>query len=291
MANDQLVKTLAAKLAEACSNVGGVEKKGRNEAQRYTYVKAADVAKAIRHELFERGVVIIPDEVECLNKQISFMNAKGETRNANEVQIRTAYHITDGHETLVMHGYGIAWDSGDKAIYKAKTGALKYFLRGLGLIPDEKDDPEADESIDRAVQETNEQYDQRTENQRVVMPAQAQAMHEAMKRTGKPEAMVTAYLMEHYKVNQFEKILRADFQAVLKWLNSYQKRAGDDLPQSSEKSVRDAVNKKLWAVAAERSVPEADVKRYAYERFGVDSMTALDAAKLREVVDWLGTLA
>ena len=129
-------KTLAAKLAEACNEVGGVEKKGRNIQQSYDYVKAADVAMAIRHKLFERGVVIIPDEQEPTWREYQTM--KGSIMR--ECTLCTVYNITDGTETLKFTAYGVAADSGDKSIYKAKTSALKYFLRGLGLIPDEKED-------------------------------------------------------------------------------------------------------------------------------------------------------
>ena len=145
---------LIGKLAEACDAVGGIEKKGKNEKQGYKYIKAADVAKAIRHELFSRGVVILQDEETCDYSQ--YATKSGGLMN--ECRVRVGYHITDGTETVIMHGIGVGSDSFDKAIYKAKTGALKYFLRGLGLIPDEKDDPEhdtkpGDERIDEEVGE------------------------------------------------------------------------------------------------------------------------------------------
>lgn len=142
---EEVQPNLVAKIAAACDAVGGVEKKGRNQAQGYDYVKAADVAKSIRHELFSRGVILLQDEAEI--EWHEFQTMKGSTMR--ECRLKIAYHLTDGIEEKVMHAFGVAMDSGDKAIYKAKTGALKYFLRGLGLIPDEKDDPEGDESVDR----------------------------------------------------------------------------------------------------------------------------------------------
>lgn len=140
-------KNLVAKIAEACNAVGGVAKQGRNQLQNYDYVRAADVAKVFRHELFERGVIIVADEQELTQRE--FVTAKGS--NMIEVRLKMAYNVTDGVSTLTFGAFGIAMDSGDKAIWKAKTGALKYFLRGLGIVPDEKDDPEADESVDKAV--------------------------------------------------------------------------------------------------------------------------------------------
>ena len=136
---------LIQKLAEACDAVGGVEKKGHNDAQRYKYVKAADIAKAIRHELFGRGIVILQHEHEPEYLEVELTpDRDNKPRKAFEVRIQIEFRVTAGTTSISLDAYGTARDSGDKAIWKAKTGALKYFLRGLGLIPDEKDDPEHD---------------------------------------------------------------------------------------------------------------------------------------------------
>lgn len=185
-----------------------------------------------------------------------------------------------------------------QGIGSAITYGRRYAEQSILNVAGEDDDGNAASSkTSQAARETNEEYDQRTADQRPLMPAQVTALNDAMKRTGKPAQMVEDYLKEHYKVNQFEKLLRGDFQAVLKWLNSFVKRAGEEnAPQSktsqeTEKEIRDKVSKKMWALAAEKSVPEGDLKQYAYERFKVDTMTALNAGQLREVVDWLNTLA
>ncbi len=265
-------KTLVEKLAEACDAVGGVEKKGRNEAQRYDYVKAADVAKAIRHELFERGIVIIPDELECVTKQITYQNAKGEIRFSNEVTLRTAYTITNGLETLIMHGYGIAWDSGDKAIYKAKTGALKYFLRGLGLIPDEKDDPEADESVDRVSAEIEEKL----EKQDRIAPFQVNAFNSACNQTGKTPLQVSTFLAELNNYTSISECMKQDFDAAIKWavkrteapanLTPVLQQSVDHAKKLKEQAYADAaesrkVNRDKPSYDATRTISEPQGKR------------------------------
>lgn len=136
-------KSLVAKLAEACDAVGGIEKKGTNQKQNYKYVRAADVAKAFRHELFGRGILLVSDEKELIPLE-PIPTQSGGKLNMIGVKIEYTLRDSESDEVITASGYGIGMDSGDKAIYKAKTGALKYFLRGLGLIPDEKDDPEND---------------------------------------------------------------------------------------------------------------------------------------------------
>jgi hypothetical protein len=271
------VQTLAAKLAEAMNEVGGVEKKGRNQAQNYDYVKAADVAKALRYELFKRGIVIIPNELECIAKQIEFTNAKGEKRQSNEVQIKTAYHITDGTETLVMHGIGIAWDSGDKAIYKAKTGSLKYFLRGLGLVPDERDDPEFDNAplVDKKAERTFKKgFEKKTADQaRNITPAEAKVFWDAVKNNGKTEEQVKARF-RILKIAETKEMHYSDYEAELKWA------ASEVLPPVHNFA-------KLFAKAKAKKIPENDVKRIGHEIYKVDSLNALTAVQFEGLMEWV----
>ncbi len=144
---DSLGKSLVARLAEACDATSGVAKKGTNEAQHYKYQKASDVAKEFRHELFSRGIVILPSESDPVWRD--YATKSGSIMR--ECQLAVEFLITDGTDSIARIGHGVAADSGDKAIYKAKTGALKYFLRNLGLLPDEADDPENEkEKFDRS---------------------------------------------------------------------------------------------------------------------------------------------
>jgi hypothetical protein len=296
-------KSLVSKLAEACDEVGGIEKKGRNMAQSYDYVKAADVAKAIRHELFKRGVVIIPDEVECLNRQMEFRNAKGETRQVNEVQVKTAYVITDGAETLTMHGFGIAWDSGDKAIYKAKTGALKYFLRGLGLIPDEKDDPEADETIDKITRAEKRFSDAR------ISDVNKREFWKEARKTGKSNDQISAYLADlGYK--QTEELKQSEYDAAISWARNPTANVPKDAQEtlallnktlaikSAKKASEAPPDKpkrnlaKLYGAAKDAGVKEADFRQAALEIYKAEHLsTDLTDEQYEGLIEWVESQA
>lgn len=140
---------LVKKVAEACDAVKGVAKKGQNKFQGYSYQKASDIAQAFRHELFSRGVLILPHE--GLPDYLDVATKDGG--KMTECRLQVNYEITDGIFALQVLRHGVARDAGDKALYKAQTGAEKAFLRRLGLIPDTREDPEADESVDRAFAE------------------------------------------------------------------------------------------------------------------------------------------
>jgi hypothetical protein len=207
-------KSLVAKLSEACDAVGGIAKSGRNKTQGYDYVKFADVAKAIRHELFSRGVVIIPSESELQTERIETNSGGWMT----EARLKSTYTVTDGHESLSFDAWGVARDSGDKAVYKAKSGALKYFLRSLGLIPDEKDDVEADETVDHPDNAPARKSPTTAPAGDVLKIAdfQKNAFLSAAKKSGKTNDQLIAY----YKtlgISELSEMPRKDFQAALLW--------------------------------------------------------------------------
>jgi len=150
---EQPKKHLIMKLADAVAEIDNVEKRGRNDFQKYNYVKAADVAWIVRKALSDRNIYMVSDCVNIRNYEIP---AKEGVMQAVDVTMQFSFFDGDEPSTppIVLHSYGTGTDKGDKAVYKAQTGALKYGLRHAFLIPDESD-PEADTSVDKAVAAQN----------------------------------------------------------------------------------------------------------------------------------------
>jgi|SRR5690348_8566313 len=131
-------------------NIPFVGKNGKNETLSYDYVKAADVVIAVRQALLDEGIVaeIDMDQVG----QPYTIDRQSPKPPFSAVNVKCFIVCTDAEtgETHKGTGLGAGADMGDKAIYKAQTGALKYALRHAFLIPDEEGaDPEADASVDR----------------------------------------------------------------------------------------------------------------------------------------------
>lgn len=230
-------KNLIRKLTEACNAVGGVEKKGRNEFQRYNYVKAADVAKAIRHELFERRILLTCDEKEITEKDVPTNN--GGTIRVLTLKVEYTLRDGDSAETLTMTAFGVAMDSGDKAIYKAKTGALKYFLRTLGIIPDERDDPEFDESVDEFTDERVTAPPSFKGKAKKVAEFQMRAFHSACDKSGKTESQKASYLKEKFNVGGVADLTKEQFTDAIKWA-----LGTEDLAETVKLSTDAAARKK-----------------------------------------------
>lgn len=163
-------QNLLQKLASAVAEIHNVEKSGRNEFHKYNYVKAADVAWAVRKALSSRNIFLVSDCVEIRNYEIP---AKEGVMQAVEVKMQFSFFDGDAPDTapIVLHTYGTGTDKGDKAIYKAMTGALKYGLRNAFMIPDESD-PEADSSVDKATAKANAKAvgEQKLEELKAKMP-------------------------------------------------------------------------------------------------------------------------
>lgn len=151
-ANNSAELEFTKKLTAALDAVKPVGKKGTNKFQNYKYRKAEDVAEAFRHELFSRGLVLIPDEESPEYSDV--LTKDGGTMT--ECRLKVHYKIKDGGYTEVIDRHGVARDNGDKALAKAQTAAEKSFLTHFGLLPVAQMDPEADTSVDRAFAEREE---------------------------------------------------------------------------------------------------------------------------------------
>jgi ERF superfamily protein len=136
------VRSLFRKLAEVMGEVERVKKSGRNEFHRYDYATEADIVAAVREGMSQRHLMLVPDVESCEVKDLERKN--GRERLAT---LRVRFTLVDGDsgETHSFTVLGEGTDQGDKATYKAMTGATKYALLKLFLIPT-GDDPEQDDA-------------------------------------------------------------------------------------------------------------------------------------------------
>ena len=137
---------LAKKLAEVMGEIGYVQKRGKNAFHGYNYVKAADLAHAVRSRLASRNVIMLSDLVSSETREISAND--GKVMQFCDVILSYTFHDGDTGESFSFRCPGSGADRGDKAVYKALTGSLKYAIRNAFLVPDESD-PEADSKTDR----------------------------------------------------------------------------------------------------------------------------------------------
>src|SRR5689334_19963010 len=115
------------------AEIDHVEKRGRNSFHGYDYVRATDIASAVRKKLAAKNVILLSDVVAERHYEIP---AREGPIQAVDLKVLYTFHDADSGESLSFHGFGSGADRGDKAVYKAHTGALKYAIRNAFLVPD-----------------------------------------------------------------------------------------------------------------------------------------------------------
>jgi ERF superfamily len=191
---------LRQKMAEVRRRIGYVQKRGHNERFNYSYVTATDIAGSVGDILAELGVVVIPRL-----ENISYESAAGRgeaTRMARVVMAYTFADVDSGEEVIAkVAGQGL--DPGDKAPYKAMTGALKYALLQSFLLAT-GDDPE------------DERLDGRSTNpERLISAEQIRELQSLIDETGTDIERVLGY----YKVASLEELTETAYRRALEVLN------------------------------------------------------------------------
>jgi hypothetical protein len=185
-------KSLTARLTDACWAVSGLTKKG--EAGAFTYLRILDVANALRDELFSRGILIIPNDVEC--EVSSFQSPDFAGRIVTEVRVKTQFTVTDGGQAIRFSAYGIGRDMDGHALAMAQTAALKSWLKRLGMIFGERDDPEkfsAEDCVAKPAAEPK-QSEPTTRAQMAEIRYQARAWEAALATCGRTREQVEEIL-------------------------------------------------------------------------------------------------
>jgi len=138
-------QTLVQKLADVMAEVGYVQKDATNEFHKYRYASAAAVLSKVNAALSSRGIA-----VSSMAELVAHDRIQGDKDKHKTIAVvKLTLIFNDGTDTLQIEGLGSGEDSGDKAVMKADTAALKYALANAFLIS-WGDDPEADPSTDGA---------------------------------------------------------------------------------------------------------------------------------------------
>lgn len=141
-------------LRKALKEKGILKRAGQNDFDHYKYFSEAQY-KELFTELFSQT------GLELKFNEVDYLPFDGPEKQANGRMVRLEFDLIDTetgfYETTTITGEGI--DKGDKAGYKAYTGAIKYYLADTFLVAT-GDDPEAespDEKMNTAKKATDNQ--------------------------------------------------------------------------------------------------------------------------------------
>ena len=190
---------LREKFAEVRRRLGYVQKRGHNERHNYSYVTAADLAGSVGDILAELGVVVIP--------QLQSISTETPRSSSDRIaRVVMNYRFVDARsgEELSVRVAGEGADPGDKAPYKAMTGALKYALLQSFLLST-GDDPEDERANSRAA----------LGSERVLTPEQVRELQGLIEETGTELERVLAY----YRVAALGEMTEGSYRRALEVLN------------------------------------------------------------------------
>ncbi|WP_243299111.1 ERF family protein [Bacillus litorisediminis] len=146
-------RKLVSKLSKVMQEVKYIQKRGKNAFHGYNYATESDVAEKVREVLAEQCVIMVPDMKSHTVRE--HINAKGKTEYIVTAEMEFRFIDGETGEELIFKMYGEGQDAGDKAVYKAITGAQKYALMKVFMIPT-GDDPEGDTGTDERNEEKPE---------------------------------------------------------------------------------------------------------------------------------------
>lgn len=137
MATDRPTGKLAAAICEVMAAVPYIQQTGHNKHGRYHYASDADLMSALQPAMVDAGLALVPTGAFCEMSEHSPTKANAAQWRADLIQTFTLLH-TSG-ESIDIQTVGCGTDGQDKAPYMAMTGAIKYALRQLFLVPTGED--------------------------------------------------------------------------------------------------------------------------------------------------------
>ena len=141
------MKNIAGKLVNIMEECSVIRKNGTNDFHKYKYATSADVLEKVNASLVKHKVaaIVLPEIIESSD----VITTKGSTEHLVTVKVDITLIDNDSGESISIAGIGSGQDSGDKAVMKAQTAAIKYAYM-LSLAISTNDDPEADRRTDES---------------------------------------------------------------------------------------------------------------------------------------------
>lgn len=196
-----------------------LEKSGHNSFHKYKYTTAGDVLLPVSKACNEYGLVVIANVIDT---KIILERAAAEVI----VQLTVFDSETGESHSITAPGFAEDWShkenkpTGDKAIYKAITGATKYAVRSFFCLPSE-DDPERTPPTKNAILPAI------TNNKPNTMLIEQTTSE--LNRLGWSNDQGRAYLQENFGKTIRKDLTEQELQQFLNYLQSQQPIASEIL--------------------------------------------------------------
>ena len=224
------VASVAKKKAEVMAEVHNVPKNGVNKFHGYKYVMESDLSDAVRKKLAERGVAFSASVKSYEHSELH--DASGKPIGFMVfVTVTFSLHDSESGETLSEDMVGAGYDKGDKAIYKAITGATKYWIYKNFLIST-NDDPEQDSKVDYEMAEREQRDVEKNKLSKLkkISAAQRTRMFTIARDLGWKEEELRSMLKARFKVESTKDIPVDLYETIISMIEAPAPGSGPNLP-------------------------------------------------------------
>jgi hypothetical protein len=239
-------KTIAEEVAEVCDRIISIKKNGLNDEDPedpFAYLRIVDLCDALKGELFQRGILFLPNDVEQRFEQMR----DDEGKLIERCVVRTEFSARRRKEVVNLGAsYGSAKNRSDKALAIAQTSAFKAWLKRVSMVYGEADDPDA--SKRESDPTAKESVRIASYQKRAWGAATAQV---SMTREQINEAL-TKIMGFPIDADQIPDLPRKDFDVAMKWLLAQ----GQDLTGQWSAAVAD-IKKRRGPQAVVTSIDSA----------------------------------
>jgi len=222
MTEEKKAKNIYQKLIEVSKAIEYLEKDKSNKMQGYKYLSEAKVKEVIKKQFEVQGIVFNYSTTEVREYEIS-PTSKG-TKQFLTVA-KGVYHFIDIDNPVEMVNgiwFGTGSDTGDKGLYKAITGGIKYVLNTNFLIPS-GDDPENEgNGKDKKPEPQKEPFKKPTgdniKSERLVTEKQLRRYYAMVKEAGLDIEKADEHLKKKYNIEHKSKLTMAQIDEIFEAL-------------------------------------------------------------------------
>jgi len=207
---------LKEKLVEVSKAIEYLKKDKTNKMQGYNYLSEAKIKEVIKKQFEQQGIIFNYSTRSVREYEIS-QTHKGTKQFCTIAEGSYSFMDIESEEVIKGHWFGSGSDTGDKGLYKAITGGIKYVLNTNFLIPS-GDDPENDNGVNGKDKKTKPQNQptgkSNAKSQKLVTDKQIKRYYAMVKDAGIDPDKTDSWVKETFKVEHKKDLTMAQIDKV-----------------------------------------------------------------------------
>lgn len=234
------------KILKTQGDINNIGKDGNNTEQRYKFAQWEDIIKEVRKAAFKNNLLI---NITTAKKEMSQGESrKGAKFSTCNITVRISLIDVETGLSIKHFFHGEGRDYGDKSIYKAYTGAVKYGIIEIFLVPI-GDDPENSEESKNATTILHDEV-KKLKQERIEL---------------KKEVLTVKCKLIPEELNKKFKSLKHDGVQAVKFIEKYKKNGDYDWIRIESELKKLVPVSKEEIQKALKSIPE-DIRTYFREK-------------------------